>query len=158
MAQCDSYHNQCLKDFRESLTKYEILTSSIPELVFKDIYDRSVTVLVKEIRHSKNKTLEKLSKFDVEKATNESMLKPNLGHPNMLQKLSQLDKKENERQAAHHKGIEAYSDKLRNSISTCANNFLKELSNTNEVMLIKFDDILTEDDIFKPGELTCSFE
>ena len=151
MSQCETYHNQCLKEFRECLTKYEILSSSIPELVIKDIYERNSALLLKEIRHSKNKNLEKLSKFDVEKATNESMLKPNLGHPNMQMKFSQLDKKETERQAAHQKGIIAYSGKLRHSIENSADNFIKELSNTNEMMLIKFDDILTEDDIFKPG-------
>ncbi len=83
---------------------------------------------------------------------NESMLKPNLGHPNMRNKLDTLNKKEIDRQATHLRSINEFVEYLKNTISKGSNNFLKDLSNSNESLLIKFDDLLTEDDIFKPGK------
>lgn len=104
------------------------------------------------MRTVKSKNLEKLSKFDVEKNTNESMLKPNLGHPNMQAKLEQLNKKEVERQATHQAVINSYLEELKSTVGQSSENFLKELSCANESMLLKFDELLTEDDVFKPGK------
>lgn len=153
MTQCDAYHNQCVKDFRDCLTKFEILCSSVPKLVVNEIFVRNAESIVVEMRNTRSNNFEKLSKFDVEKVTNESMLKPNLGHPNMKQKLDQLDKKELHRQSLHTDSIASYIDKLKSTIGSSAYTFLKELSEAYESLLLRFDDLLTEDDVFKP-ELT----
>ncbi len=150
MTQCDTYHNQCLKEFRDSLTTYEKLTAAVPALVINEIFQRNSTQLHIDIRQVHSKNLEMLSKFDVEKATNESMLKPNLGHPNAHLKLDQLNKKELDRQQAHQKAINHFTNQLREAIGTAAEVFLKELATTNENLLLKFDEILTEDEVFKP--------
>ena len=114
-----------MAEFRECLTKYEILLSSVPSLVAQEIFIRYSSQLINEMRQVKSKHLENLSKFDVEKITNESMLKPNLGHPNLQTKLDSLNKKEIERQLAHHKAIAKFSQKLRLTLAKCADNFLK---------------------------------
>ena len=78
------------------------------------------------------------------------MLKPNLGHPNMQNKLDQLNRKEIERQKMHQKAIDTYVDKLRSLIGHTSDTFIKEMSNFNELLLLKFDEILTEDDVLRP--------
>jgi len=150
LAQCDTYHNQCLKEFRDCLTKYEKLSAAVPALVFSEIFQRNSANLLKDVRTVRAKNLEKLSKFDVEKTTNESMLKPNLGHPNVHLKLDQLNKKESDRQLAHQKAITHFASKLRETIGKSAELFLAELAASNESLLLKFDEILTEDEVFKP--------
>ena len=67
MAQCDVYHNQCLREFKECLHKYEVICATVPELVAKEVFDRSADAIMREIRDVKSQNLENLSKFDVEK-------------------------------------------------------------------------------------------
>ena len=54
-------------EFRDCLIKFEILSSSIPELVINEIYAFNELSLEKELKQVKSNCLEKLNKFDVEK-------------------------------------------------------------------------------------------
>jgi len=71
----------------------------------------------------------------------------------MLPKLEQLNQTESKRQETNLNTINDYSKSLLNAINKNADNFFKDLAKTNETLLIKFDDILTEDEILKHGIL-----
>lgn len=69
MAQCDTYHNQCLLEFKDCLAKYEVICATVPELVAKEVFTRSADVIMREFRDVKSRNLENLSKLDVEKVS-----------------------------------------------------------------------------------------
>ena len=79
------------------------------------------------------------------------MLKPNLGHPNMASKLDELNQTELKRQEAYQNNINTFINDLKTAIENHAENYFRDLAKSNESLLIKFDDILTEDDILKHG-------
>lgn len=85
------------------------------------------------------------------KLKNESSLRPNLGHPNMLDTLGALNETERKRQQISDTAIEAYVNELRLKLKTCSEKFLHELGKINENLLIKFDDLLCIDDLKKHG-------
>ena len=93
--------------------------------------------------------------FQPQQVSNESMLKPNLGHPNMQPKLDQLNKKETERQKLHQKAIDAYVEKLRSCLGKTSDAFLTEISSCHRQLLLKFDELLTEDDVLKPETIAA---
>ena len=70
----------------------------------------------------------------------------------MLPKLDQLNQIESKRQETNLKTINDFSKNLLSTINKNADNFFKDLARTNETLLIKFDDILTEDEILKHGK------
>ena len=77
------------------------------------------------------------------------MLKPNLGHPNVQSKLDHLNQKELKRQDSYNKNLKDFLHDLKMTIKKNAENYFKDLARSNEFLLIKFDDILTEDDVLK---------
>lgn len=62
--QCDVYHNQCIRDFKESLVKVEILCSTVPELVVLEIFSRNTQSLNNEIDNLKLKNDENLKRLE----------------------------------------------------------------------------------------------
>ena len=70
----------------------------------------------------------------------------------MLVKLDSLNEDELNRQATSLKAINEFVLELKNSIEKNADQYLKDLSKSNEHLMIKFDDILTVDDVDKNGE------
>jgi hypothetical protein len=79
------------------------------------------------------------------------MLKPNLGHPNMAPKLDELNQTELKRQDAYKKNMNTFLIDLKAALENHAENYFRDLAKSNETLLIKFDDILTEDEILKHG-------
>jgi hypothetical protein len=65
--QCDTYHNQCIRDFRESLIKFEILTADFPELVINEIFTNNFQLLQNEMEQIKKKNSIIIEKFENEK-------------------------------------------------------------------------------------------
>lgn len=138
-----------MKDFRDSLIKFEVLCANVPELVIQNIFKRNSSALHSDLEKLKKKNMEHLDQLEQEKNSNESMLKPNLGHPNMQPKLEHLNKMEQKRQEAYLNNMNQFINDLKNTINKNAENYFKDLAKSNEFLLIKFDDILTEDDIVK---------
>jgi hypothetical protein len=66
-SQCEIYHNQSLKEFRELLMQFEIATSLLPKLMLNDIYVKSVHVLESEIEFLKNKNVSRLNDLDMQR-------------------------------------------------------------------------------------------
>ena len=81
------------------------------------------------------------------------MLKPNLGHPNMAAKLDELNQMELNRQETYQNNLNTFINDLKTSLEKHADSYFRDLARTNESLLIKFDDILTEDEILKHGWL-----
>lgn len=121
----------------------------MPELVIQEIYTRYENNLEIELKNVKQINLDKLSKLDQERKKNESLLRPNLGHPNQLPKLESLNETETKRQELNSQTIKTFSSELNSKIQQNTDKFLKELSKINEILLIKFDDFLCVDDIYK---------
>lgn len=84
---------------------------------------------------------------------NESALRPNLGHPNLAGQLEELNQIELKRQEEYSKAINQYLIDLRSIIKKNADSFYKQLSKTNEFLLLKLDDILCVDDVIKHGKV-----
>jgi len=78
-------------------------------------------------------------------------LRPNLGHPNLADELKELNQIELKRQEEHSKTINQYLIDLRSIIKKNADLFYKQLTKTNEFLLLKLDDILCVDDVGKHG-------
>ena len=83
-------------------------------------------------------------------------MKPNLGHPNMLPKLEALNLAELKRQANNERAINEFIAELKKTLQKQADNYVNELSKSNEQLLIRFDDILTVDDVTKNGKGFCT--
>lgn len=90
--------------------------------------------------------------FKILKKLNESALRPNLGHPNLADELNHLNQIELKRQEEYSKAINQYLVDLRSIIKKNADQFYKQLSKSNEFLLIKLDDILCVDDVGKHGK------
>lgn len=147
--QCDVYRNQCLKEFRESVTKFEILSAQMPELVLNEIYVKNQSKIESDVKAMTQSNLEKLTQLDQERKANESLLRPALGHPNMQPKLDSLNEAELKRQQKQSELSQTFIQELFAKIQFYSNKFIKELAKSNETLLIKFDDILTVDEVMK---------
>jgi hypothetical protein len=79
-------------------------------------------------------------------------LRPNLGHPNMLDKLSELNEAESKRQTINANEIAQFSGDIVKSMQKNSDKFLKDLTKKHEQLLLKFDDILCVDDVKRHGE------
>lgn len=147
--QCEVYRNQCLKEFRESVTKFEMSAAQMPELVLNEIYTNNNFMIENYVINLNKVNFEKLAQLDKERKVNESQLRPTLGHPNMQSKLDSLNEIELERQQKQSELSEIFIKELFSKIQFYSNKFIQELSKSNESLLIKFDDILTVDDLMK---------
>ncbi len=67
LTQCQIYQNQCLKEFRECVTKFEIVSAHMPELIVRDLYFKSVNSLNEELESRKAKNVEVMNRLDFEK-------------------------------------------------------------------------------------------
>jgi hypothetical protein len=67
MNQCLVYQNQCLKEFRECITKYEIICANLPELIIDDIYQKIFNSMTLEIESRKSKSVEVFKQLEDEK-------------------------------------------------------------------------------------------
>ncbi len=79
-------------------------------------------------------------------------MRPNLGHPNMLDKLSELNEAESKRQTINANEIAQFSGDIVKSMQKNSDKFLKDLTKKHEQLLLKFDDILCVDDVKRHGE------
>ena len=70
----------------------------------------------------------------------------------MIEKLDYLNQTELHRQETFSKAIEQYINELRSTIRNNAETYHKQLSKTNENLLIKLDDILCVDEVTKHGK------
>jgi hypothetical protein len=70
----------------------------------------------------------------------------------MADKLKDLDQLELKRQDTYAKAITQYLVDLRSIIKKNTDSFHKQLTKTNETLLLKMDDILCVDDINKHGK------
>ena len=61
------YHNQCLKEFRESLTSYEILLERLPELVISEIFKANVASMESDLKQVRQQHLDKINANDNER-------------------------------------------------------------------------------------------
>lgn len=61
------YHNQCLKEFRESLTSYEILLERLPELVISEIFKAHVASMESDLKQVRQQHLDKINANDNER-------------------------------------------------------------------------------------------
>ncbi|RNA29597.1 coiled-coil domain-containing protein [Brachionus plicatilis] len=147
--QCDVYRNQCLKEFRESVTKFEILSAQMPELVFNEIYVSNQSMIESDVTTLRQNSLEQLAQLDQERKVNDSTLRPALGHPNMQSKLDALNGVELKRQEKQSELSQTFIKELYSKIQLYSNKFIRELAKNNESLLIKFDDILTVDEVMK---------
>ena len=88
---------------------------------------------------------------------NEQMLKPSIGHPNNAQSLIDLDKQELARQVLYANEIgsflRAYKLELIRKYKRCMN----ELESKHFELLIKFDDVLTLEEIKLHGIFVDDF-
>ena len=66
-SQCNVYQNQSLKEFRESLERFEVLSSQIPFLMLNDIYQQNVSDLKNELKQIKEENEDKIKEFDAER-------------------------------------------------------------------------------------------
>jgi hypothetical protein len=148
-AQCERYVNQCLKEFRECLVIYEILCSKVSNLVIREIFLTNKTELTKELDRVRSKHLEEHKKIEEKRAKHETSLKPALGHPNMANELSALNTAEKERQKTNTEDIRTFATEFRKFVVKYAESFLSELVAKNEFLLLKFDDVLTVDEVNK---------
>lgn len=78
-------------------------------------------------------------------------MRPNLGHPNIVHKLDELNELELKRQKENHRLVQDYIDSLTICIRKHAESYLKSLSHSNEHLLLKFDEMLVVDDVIRPG-------
>ena len=67
--QCEVYHNQSLKEFRELLVQFEVVSSQMPNLIINDVYTQNYKVLSNEIETLKNRNIERLNKLDSERVS-----------------------------------------------------------------------------------------
>jgi hypothetical protein len=65
--QCNIYQNQSLKEFRESVERFEVLSSQIPFLMLNDIYEQNVSDLKSELKRIKEENEDKIKQFDDER-------------------------------------------------------------------------------------------
>lgn len=138
-------------EFRDCITKFEISLAKVPEMVVDEIFIKNKSSLNTDLEALKANSFKKLKDLDEEKTKNESTLRPNLGHPNMLPKLESLNETELKRQETNSATIKEFTGELNTKIKQNSENFLKELSKANEGLLIKFDDVLCVDDVHKHG-------
>ena len=67
--QCEVYHNQCIRDFKESLVKFEILCSNVPELVILEIFTRNAQSLHNEVENLKSRNNENLKRLEEDRVS-----------------------------------------------------------------------------------------
>lgn len=103
----------------------------------------------KEIKEIKEKDKLQIKALDEQRVSNEIVLKPSLGHPNNLDSLNKLDEKELKRQKEFANSIESYMNTLRDVNKQYAENYFNHLIKSTETLLLKFDEILTVDDVHK---------
>lgn len=136
---------------------YENLVAQIPEVLVKDLFDSNINEFNYELDLTRSRLDDKLKSLEDERVKNEALLRPNLGHPSMLERLESINEDEIKRQKADALHLETYALELRKKVLLCSEKFLKELSKCNESLLIKFDDLLCLDDIKMHGKTSVCF-
>lgn len=152
LQQTKVYHNQSLKEYRETVEKFEHLSSRIPGVLFKEIFVRDSRTLLDELTSIRGKLSNELTALEIERNSYEKALRPNLGHPNNLSILEILNENELKRQDKYKEIMKMNIKILREIIERNASIFYKELTQNIETYLLKFDEILTIDDIEKNGK------
>jgi hypothetical protein len=146
-SQCERYVNQCLKEFRECLAINEILCSKLSQLIIGEIFLIKKSELSKELERVRSRHLDEHKRVEAERARHEASLKPALGHPNAASELAALNLSEKERQKRNDEDIKTYTSEFRKFVLKFAESFSSELIAKNEFLLLKFDDILTVDEV-----------
>ena len=66
-SQCSVYLNQCVKEYREALIKYEQACAGLPELFVADLYANAVGAIEAKLGELKASNLEVLRQLDEQK-------------------------------------------------------------------------------------------
>jgi hypothetical protein len=121
----------------------------VSELIIREIYLANREQLSNELTGLRKKHEEERSKAEASRVRNESALKPSLGHPNTVGQLTALNANELTRQRQWLSEVSGYGETFRRQVQRCCETFCVELASRNETLLLKFDDILTVDEVAK---------
>ncbi|XP_072908899.1 coiled-coil domain-containing protein 180 [Hemitrygon akajei] len=149
-SQAIDYYNNILQEFREQLLLFEQLLPALPRFLIEEILKHHMEFITKAMAEKHSTFSKKQQQLESGKAENKHRLRPVLGHPNNLEMLNSLCKKEEERQDINSTEIISNAESLKQCLYEHAKNFVTELSCLSEQLLLEFDNFLTIDDVKTP--------
>ncbi|XP_066293451.1 coiled-coil domain-containing protein 180-like [Branchiostoma lanceolatum] len=145
--QADEYHNACLQEFRQQLTRLEELVADVPSLVVTELLQTHLQTAAASRENIQADFSQRVKGWDTEKQTHENDLRPTLGHPQKAGELKTLCDREDARNLEQLRGIQDNDQALQDCVSQHAQSFVADLSQTGEKLLLLYDNLLTIDDV-----------
>ncbi|KAI8518615.1 hypothetical protein Bbelb_046320 [Branchiostoma belcheri] len=145
--QADEYHNACLQEFRQQLTRLEELVADVPPLVVSELLQSHLESAGGARARIEADFSQRVTGWDTEKQTHENDLRPTLGHPQKAGELKTLCDREDARNLEQLRGIQDNNQSLQDCVSQHAQSFVEDLSKTGERLLLLYDNLLTIDDV-----------
>ncbi|CAI9738402.1 Hypothetical predicted protein [Octopus vulgaris] len=142
--QATEFTTRCQTEFSKQIQQLERIASRIPGIVMNEQlkdHTNSIELMLKDRR----KVLEaKLEEFQAKQASNREQLQPDLGHPQMKEKLNKLSESEHEQHEALMTFMQSHFTELKAEVIKASGPFLKELCTTSESLLQLYDTLFKD--------------
>lgn len=153
-SQSDDYHNECLQEFRQQLSRLETLASRVPPAILNSLEHHALKQLQVELNQAEEEFAGKAEDSHRIMESHEQDLRPSLGHPQKLDELEDLCQRELERQQASLSAVDQHAQMLKDIVQRNAESFLQDLARTSENLFIQFDNMLVIDEVLSGRQAT----
>jgi len=145
--QTESYHNDCIQEFRAQIKHFNSFMVDLPSLLMVSMVTKhkgTCDEAKREIEETLKSKRELSSRL---KKEHQLLLRPTLGHPNNKPELEKLKAAELSRQNVDKKSMVDYQRLMNECSNMSARNFVSELNESVTSLLSHFDVALTLDDV-----------
>ncbi|XP_063718344.1 coiled-coil domain-containing protein 180-like isoform X2 [Symsagittifera roscoffensis] len=144
-SQAENFYNNTLQEFRQQIRDLEAKVSLVPELVIKQFFQERIATL-RDTKPSPE-LLEKSELLAKKRSEFEAKLHPEMGHPNRVVQLGQLDGAEQERHKEIVSTIDICNSGVNELLNRQAKAYCSDLAKLSEQLLLQYDGLLLIEDV-----------
>ncbi|XP_064616781.1 coiled-coil domain-containing protein 180-like [Liolophura sinensis] len=145
--QAETYHNQCLQEFRSQLMEIEEVVSHIPPLIIQQVVQSHISEARNQHTQLQDQLSLSLKGLQNTQINHQNMLRPSLGHPQQREELEALTKAESQRHDDYIHAVNQHAAERQSALIDQSERFLEELSRTSEAQILQYDQLLIVDDV-----------
>ncbi|XP_075252069.1 coiled-coil domain-containing protein 180-like isoform X3 [Convolutriloba macropyga] len=144
-SQAEDFYNNTLQEFRLQIRQLESKVSVVPELVMRQFFQERISTL-RDTRPIPE-LLQKSEQLAKKRSELEARLHPDMGHPNRVKQLGELDGMEQERHKEILDTIHICNSGVNELLNRQAKSFCSDLAKLAEQLLLQYDNLLLIEDV-----------
>ncbi|XP_066922739.1 coiled-coil domain-containing protein 180-like [Clytia hemisphaerica] len=145
--QTESYHNDCIQEFRAQIKLFNGIMIELPSLLMISLVTKHQNMRSNAQKDISNTLKSKIEISERLKKEHQTLLRPTLGHPNNKPELDKLKSSEKSRQKESEKSLDDYQKLMLDCINMSVRSFVIELNEKVNTLLSQFDVALTLDEV-----------